>query len=215
MDLTFTCALCGRPKRVAERYSGRKVRCRHCGHVQRVPMPDVRVPERAGQRPIDGYDLAPEPLPGPPAQATAYRTSPQPACKPMAQAVGKSVWWRLVRAAVHEASSIETESLVLIALSAADVLITYALLRRGPAFYESNPVAQWFLLRWNIAGMALFKFGVMGAVIVIGEVVERRRPTWGRGLLVASCLVTLAVVVYGLRLYLGQVDNGARAAWLG
>ena len=75
------------------------------------------------------------------------------------------------------------ESLGLIALSAADVLVTYILLRRGPAFYESNPVAHWFFLRWNIAGMAVFKFSAMGLVIVIGEIVERHRPGWGRVLL--------------------------------
>ena len=102
----------------------------------------------------------------------------------------------------------ELESLGLIALSTADVLVTYVLLRRGPAFYESNPVAQWFFLRWNIAGMAVFKFSAMGLVIMIGEIVERHRPGWGRALLLVSCLVTAAVVWYGLRLVFGHGDNG-------
>ena len=96
----------------------------------------------------------------------------------------------------------------LMILSAADLLVTYALLQRGPSFYESNPVAQWFFLRWNIAGMTLFKFGLMAVVVVIGEVVERHRPGWGRTLLAASCLATAAVVWYSLRLLLGYGHDG-------
>jgi Domain of unknown function (DUF5658) len=109
---------------------------------------------------------------------------------------------------IGQASLVEYESLGLIALSAADVLVTYVLLRRGPAFYESNPVAHWFFSRWNIAGMAVFKFSAMGLVIMIAEIVERHRPGWGRMLLLVSCLATAAVVWYGLRLVLGYGDSG-------
>ena len=52
--------------------------------------------------------------------------------------------------------------------------------------------------------MTLFKFGVIGGVVAIGEVAEGRRPGLGRGLMATvSCLVTAVVVVYGLRLLLG------------
>jgi hypothetical protein len=105
-----------------------------------------------------------------------------------------------VRAAAVESSRLQMESFLLVALSAADVLVTYRLLRRGPAYYESNPFAHWFFAKWNIAGMTLFKFAAMGFVVTIGEYVERRRPRWGRGLLLVSCLVTAAVVWHGLRL---------------
>jgi Domain of unknown function (DUF5658) len=115
---------------------------------------------------------------------------------------------RLIHASFRESSLVGWESLGLIVLSLADLLVTYTLLRRGPAFYESNPVAQWFFARWNIAGMALFKLGTMGFVIVIAEIVERRRQAWGRGLLLASCLATAAVAAYGLRVLLGHGDNG-------
>ena len=117
-------------------------------------------------------------------------------------------WRQLVHASIGEASLLELENLGLIALSAADVLVTYLLLRRGPAFYESNPVAQWFFLRWNIAGMAVFKFSAMGLVVIIGEIVERHRPGWGRALLLVSCLATAVVVWHGLRLLFGHGDNG-------
>jgi hypothetical protein len=117
-------------------------------------------------------------------------------------------WRRFFRASALESSVLERESTWLIALSAADLLVTYALLRRGPSFYESNPVAHWFFSRWNIAGMTGFKFSVMGLVIIIGEVVERHRPGWGRALLAASCLATAAVVWYGLRLLFGYGHDG-------
>jgi hypothetical protein len=123
----------------------------------------------------------------------------------------KALWHGLFHVLGGEPSVIELESLALIALSAADVFVTYVLLRQGPSFYESNPVAHWFFVRWNIAGMAVFKFSLMGFVIVIGEVVERRRAGWGRGLLLISCLATLAVVLYGLRLLWAYADNGALA----
>jgi len=115
---------------------------------------------------------------------------------------------QIVRACSGKSSLLERESFGLIALSATDLLVTYALLRRGPSFYESNPVAQWFFVRWNMAGVTLFKFSAMSLVIVIGEYVERRRPGWGRGLLVVSCLVTAVVVWHGLRLLLGHGDYG-------
>jgi len=117
-------------------------------------------------------------------------------------------WRRIVRVGAGEASLLELESFSLIALSAVDLLVTFALLQRSPSFYESNPVAQWFFLRWNMAGMTLFKFSAMSLVIVIGDYVERRRPGWGRGLLGVSCLATAVVVWQGLRLLLGQGHDG-------
>jgi hypothetical protein len=115
----------------------------------------------------------------------------------------RSRWRRFLHAYAGESSYLEQEILLLVALSAADLLVTYALLRQGPAFYESNPFAQWVFQRWNIAGMTLFKFGVIGGVIVIGEVAERKRSGLGRGLLAVSCVATAAVVAYGLRMLLG------------
>jgi len=88
-------------------------------------------------------------------------------------------------------------------LSFADLLTTYLLLRTGSQFYEANPVALWFFRRWNILGMTLFKFSLVGLVIALSEVIERSRPGWGRILLLAACGATGYVVVRGLRLYVG------------
>jgi hypothetical protein len=88
-------------------------------------------------------------------------------------------------------------------LSAADLFMTFLLLRTSPTFYESNPVAQWVFQRWNIAGMVLFKFSVIGFVIVLGELIERRRPRWGKAVLLVGCVATAYAFAHGLRLYLG------------
>lgn len=93
---------------------------------------------------------------------------------------------------------------MLAALSAADVFTTYLLLRSGSHFYESNPVAQWFFARWNMAGMVLFKFSVIAVVIAISDFVERRRPGWGRFVLLIGCVGAGYAVFKGLSLYLNH-----------
>jgi hypothetical protein len=208
MNLAIPCARCGRIFTIAEQLGGRKIRCQSCRQVQRIPIfPTTPIDEQTA-----AYPLARE-LP----KATSTTTPQlgglaQQSPFAISRQSRRTRWHRAVRATVGEASLLEFESLALITLSVADVLVTYALLRRGPAFYESNPVAQWFFLRWNIAGMAVLKFSAMGLVIVIGEIVERHRPGWGRVLLLVSCLVTAAVVWYGLRLLFGHADNGVPLA---
>jgi hypothetical protein len=210
MNHAFRCNQCGKAHSVPARLAGRKARCPACGRVQRIPAsPGTSSPDRVQQ-------------PGPPESPLA-EVPPPPAipypATPRSDAGGEDrvapsrrsrpiLWRRFFRASILETSLLEREIALLIALSAADLLVTYALLRRGPTFYESNPVAQWFFLRWNIAGMTGLKFGVVGLVIVIGELVERHRPGWGRTLLAASCLATAAVVWYGLRLLFGYGHDG-------
>jgi hypothetical protein len=215
MSLAFRCTRCGKAYSVAGELAGRKVRCLTCGLVQRVPMPADPPSDPNPGPDQDAYPLA-EVLPSaisisvsePIVSGNRERSSGVLGLRragrvAAARKQGAGRWRRLVRDYAGESSVLEQEILLLIALSAADLLVTYALLRLGPSFYESNPFAQWVFHRWNIAGMTLFKFGVIGGVIVIGEVAERRRPGLGRGLMAVSCLATAAVVVYGLRLLIG------------
>ncbi len=201
MSLTFRCSRCGKPFSVTAALAGRKVRCLDCGMVQRVPV-SVSADTSSGsvrRAESSGYPLAKVP-------ASAMRPVPDPkraGGAAMARKPREGRWRQLVREYGAESSFLEQEILLLVALSAADLLVTYYLLRQGPSFYESNPFAQWVFHRWNIAGMTLFKFGVIGGVIVIGEVAERRRPGLGRGLMAVSCVATAAVVAYGLRLLMG------------
>jgi Domain of unknown function (DUF5658) len=209
MSLAFRCNRCGKAYSVAGQLAGRKVRCLACGTVQRIPVPPDPPSESDRGPEADAYPLA-EVLPAatPIVAGIRERSSGGLGSIPDGGAAAARQpragrWRRLVRDYAGESSVLEQEILLLVALSAADLFVTYALLRQGPSFYESNPFAQWVFHRWNIAGMTLFKFGVIGGVVAIGEVAERRRPGLGRGLMAVSCLATAVVVVYGLRLLLG------------
>ncbi|MDR3639017.1 MAG: DUF5658 family protein [Isosphaeraceae bacterium] len=107
-----------------------------------------------------------------------------------------------VRLPFGEASRLETETTLLVLLSAADLFMTYTLLWQGAHFYESNPIAQWFFQRWNIAGMTAYKFGMVGVIVVLSETIERHRPGWGRAIVLLGGLAALVAAVHGLRLLL-------------
>ncbi len=98
-------------------------------------------------------------------------------------------------------SQIEMLAFCLIALSMLDLLTTYALLRSYNECYEANPVADFFFKRWNILGMTLFKFSLVGVVIAACEIIERSRPRWGKVVLVFACLAAGAVVVKGMQIF--------------
>jgi hypothetical protein len=104
-----------------------------------------------------------------------------------------------------EESQIQGLAVLLIVLSAADLLMTVALLRASPRFFEGNPLANWFLARWNVLGLVMFKFGILGGVTIVSEFVERRRPGLGRFILFIGCVGAAYAVYTGLRLYMGHV----------
>jgi hypothetical protein len=105
---------------------------------------------------------------------------------------------------VSSSSKVSTEASWLVLLSAADLFTTYTLLWRGGGFYESNPIARWFFERWNIAGMTGFKFAMIALIVALGEVIERRRPGWGRAVVMFGCVAAGAVAIHGLRLLVLQ-----------
>ena len=97
------------------------------------------------------------------------------------------------------------ESLLLVVLSICDLLMTYVLLRKGGHFYEANPIARWIFERWNIAGMTAFKFGLVAFIVILCEIIERRRPRVGRAIMLLGCIAALLVIVQGVWLYLGHL----------
>ncbi|MGC8641991.1 MAG: DUF5658 family protein [Isosphaeraceae bacterium] len=109
----------------------------------------------------------------------------------------------IIRGGAGEASRLELPSLILLALSMGDIYVTFRLLTTGQGYYESNPVAEWFLAHWNFKGMFLFKLGMVAVTITLGEIIERHRPGLGRLVLWLGCIVSTVVVWHGLRLYLG------------
>jgi hypothetical protein len=107
----------------------------------------------------------------------------------------------LVREFAGEPLKLVRPSALLVTLSVLDLLMTYMLLNQGFHFYESNPVAQWWFKTWNIAGMTVFKFLVVGIAIVASEIVERRRPGVGRAILSLGNLAASIVVIYSSLLF--------------
>jgi hypothetical protein len=117
----------------------------------------------------------------------------------------------LFRASAAEPSRVQGLAACLVALSAADLFMTFTLLRTSPAFFEANPVARWFFARWNMVGMVAFKFSIIAGVIALAELIERRRPGRGKFVLIVGCLGAAYAVVVGLRLFLGHAGPAAGA----
>ena len=102
--------------------------------------------------------------------------------------------------------ALESEIAWLLLLSIIDILMTWALLSRDDRFVESNPVAEWFFRRYNVAGLVAYKFVLIAAVVAIAELVERLKP--GRGTLVLRIGIIGAGAVVLYSAYLGLIDQG-------
>ena len=91
------------------------------------------------------------------------------------------------RSSVSRSLSSGKAALFLIA-SVLDVLMTCMLLgdltgvTGRTIFYESNPVARYFLQGWGLAGIVYFKFGMVGFIEVIAHVVALKNVAIGRRL---------------------------------
>jgi hypothetical protein len=191
MDIRFRCEQCGRACTAPREHEGKRTRCRNCGHLQQIAEPaaprlDARVYALA-EMPI--AESSPRPAPAEPPQRGRRRPNS---------------WTDRIRAYAQEASHLQGLSLCLVLLSAADLFMTFTLLRTSQRFSESNPVALWVFQRWNIAGMTIFKFAVIAAAIVLAEIIERRRPGWGKLVLLVGCAAAAAVFWHGWQLYLGH-----------
>jgi hypothetical protein len=91
-------------------------------------------------------------------------------------------------------------------LGLADLALTAYLLRKCPGqFYESNPLAQWWLDGWGWVGLIAFKAGLVLAVLATVRVVQFCRPQTASRVLRFSCAVTGLVLGYSSLL--------AAAAW--
>jgi len=189
--IVYSCPSCRQSHSVRAQLVGRRARCDNCGHVGRI----VEAGTPASESSI--YQLAGPPLPTP-------ATPPKPAARSQ-RAPRKGVLSKAWSGGAIEESQIQGLAVLLIILSAADLLMTVTLLRASPRFFEGNPLANWFLARWNIMGLVMFKFGILGGVTVVSEFIERRRPGWGRFVLFIGCVGAAYAVYTGLNLYLGHV----------
>ena len=82
----------------------------------------------------------------------------------------------------------------LIFVSALDVILTRVILFFGGT--EVNPIADFILDQWGRLGMSIFKFIIVGFVIVACEFIARRKPRTSRRLAIASIIISMAPVVW-------------------
>lgn len=81
-------------------------------------------------------------------------------------------------------------------LSAADWMLTFALLRLEPGASEGNPLAAACLEQYGWDGLAIYKGGAIAVVLGSVWLIARRRPATAGGVLVFACSALLAVTMY-------------------
>ena len=193
MSITIRCSACSREFPAPRALVGKRVRCRACGHIQRACAIEPAALESSV------YPVAPE-LPAPHSVTTAHSAPPL--------RNSRRRRWRDVRQHwLFQDSQVEGIACGLLALSAADLFMTFTLLRTSPAFFESNPLAQWFYAKWNMAGMVTFKFSMIAAVIAVSEFIERRRPGWGRLVLLVGCVGAAYAIYKGFNLFINHTGD--------
>jgi hypothetical protein len=99
---------------------------------------------------------------------------------------------------------LQRESSLFLIVSVLDVLMTSILVEDltgvtgQTIFYESNPVARYFLAGWGLAGIVYFKFLTVGVVEVIAHLVALKKIDVARRLLEFGTLVVSVVVIYSM-----------------
>ncbi len=103
---------------------------------------------------------------------------------------------------------LETETTIFILVNILDFAMTWWMLMHREMglgeFYESNPVARYFLDHWGVKGLLMFKMAVVAFVCIIAQIVATKREASGRFLLVVGTIVVSVVVIYSLKLFLNH-----------
>ena len=197
MKTEFRCPRCGQAFGASVHSSSGRATSAGCGLAQRIP--EV-VPAHAAEPSC--YQLAPVAA----APVASRSVGPQRRqSEPLELRSSRLRRLQHLRPWVFEASHVQGIGAWLVLLSAADLLMTFTLLRRSELFFESNPIAQWFFAKWNITGMVFFKFSIIAGVILLSEIIERKRPGWGRFVLLVGCVGAAFAVFQGGRLYLADM----------
>jgi hypothetical protein len=96
---------------------------------------------------------------------------------------------------------LEFEKTIFVLVNLMDVVMTYLLLNTG-SFYESNPIANFILDGWGMAGMTAFKLVTIGIVLAIANIVAVWRVETSRKLLYFGTAIVGTVVAYSSYLLL-------------
>jgi hypothetical protein len=84
--------------------------------------------------------------------------------------------------------------------SALDIMLTWAVLRRGGS--EVNPIANHIIGAWGLNGAIAFKFSLTLLVVIVCEVVSRKRLGMGKALAVTAMVISAVPVFFSLTLLL-------------
>lgn len=95
---------------------------------------------------------------------------------------------------------LQNETVYFVFVNCLDIFMTYILLRFGGL--EANPVAEFFLSRWNVIGLVSFKMAMVAFVVTVAHMVSHRSEAKGRLLLWTGSTIVAAVVIYSVGLFL-------------
>ena len=105
------------------------------------------------------------------------------------------------RSRVGRQLPLETETVVYIFISALDLFVTWMMLRSGN-FHERNPLARYFLDHWGPKGMIYYKFSIVAIVTMSAQGIALKKLATARFILILGSIVSGAVVVYSIALFL-------------
>ena len=93
---------------------------------------------------------------------------------------------------------LQSETTVFILINCLDIFMTWILLRLGAV--EANPLANYFIQKWEFNGAIFFKLAIVALVCVIAQLVALQRPKTARTVLIAGSVIVGLVVVYSISL---------------
>jgi len=91
-----------------------------------------------------------------------------------------------------------------ILINTLDIFMTYLLLTMGAI--EANPIANFFLEKFNFDGMIFFKLVIVAGVCVIAQIVADKSIRKARNLLNLGSILVGAVVIYSVLLYVNKFN---------
>jgi len=89
---------------------------------------------------------------------------------------------------------LQDQTTFFILINSLDIFMTYVLISLGAI--EANPVANYFLQRYNFNGLIFFKLVIVAGVCVIAQIIAAKSVRKGRDLLNFGSLLVGAVVAY-------------------
>lgn len=96
-------------------------------------------------------------------------------------------------------------------LSALDLMLTWVILHLGGR--EVNVLADWVIARFNLPGLVAFKFLLVVLVVILCELVGRRRPGTGRRLARWAVVLSAVPVLVAAAHLLGLLLRGPHNAF--